>query len=64
MAKDKDGIYLTSEELDEVQDPRVAMALMLKEQRKQTKLLEQMDWKLWETMKTVVGDKDKPRHKD
>lgn len=55
MSTNVKQVYLTNEELKEVEDPRVAAALMLKELRTQTRILEQMDWKVWETMKKVVG---------
>lgn len=50
---------ISQEELDEVEDPKMAMALLLKELRRMNDRLDTIDWKSWEMMKKISPESDK-----
>lgn len=58
---------LTAAELKAGEDPRVLATLLIRQANKQTKLLEAIDWKLWELLKTMPNidlDKSKDTKED
>ena len=49
----KKELVITEKELQEVEDPVMAAALMLKELRRMNDRLDTIDWKSWEMMKKI-----------
>lgn len=57
--KSEKELVITQEDLDEVEDPKMAMALLLKELRRMNDRLDTIDWKSWEMMKKISPESNK-----